>query len=89
MREPELCNCQHGTRHWDCRAPGTSNGRYVCNRLSAYETDLLEYGDIFDGSKVVDAKVAALIEEALAELKIIQDMGGAVAAIGLYEAQAG
>ena len=51
-------------------------------QIVAYETDLLEYGDIFDGSKVVDAKVAALKEEALAELKIIQDMGGAVAAIG-------
>ena len=29
-------------------------------QILAYETDLLEYGDLFDGSQVVDAKVAAL-----------------------------
>ena len=50
-------------------------------QIVAYETDLLEYGDLFDGSKVVDAKVEALKEEARAELAAIQKMGGAVAAI--------
>ncbi len=33
-------------------------------QVLAYESDLLEYGDLFDGSKVVEAKVAALVEEA-------------------------
>jgi len=47
----------------------------------AYETDLLEYGDIFDGSKQIDRKVAELKEQALAELKEIDALGGAVAAI--------
>ncbi len=50
-------------------------------QIVAFETDLLEYGDLFDGSPVVEAKVGALKEQALAELKIIEDMGGAVAAV--------
>ena len=50
-------------------------------QIVAYETDLLEFGDIFDGSEVIEAKVDALKNEARAELKKIQDMGGAVAAI--------
>ncbi|KUO60076.1 MAG: protein meaA [Alphaproteobacteria bacterium BRH_c36] len=50
-------------------------------QILAYETDLLGYGDIFDGSKEIDAKVAELKEEALAELATIDKMGGAVAAI--------
>jgi len=50
-------------------------------QVVAYETDLLEYGDLFDGSPVVQAKVDALKEEALAELEKIDAMGGAIAAI--------
>ncbi len=50
-------------------------------QIVAYETDLLEYGDIFDGSKEIDRKVEELKEEARAELAKIQAMGGAVAAI--------
>ncbi|MEO1793591.1 MAG: protein meaA [Pseudomonadota bacterium] len=50
-------------------------------QVLAFETDLLEYGDIFDGSKEIDAKVAALKEEAREELAAIDRMGGAVAAI--------
>ncbi len=50
-------------------------------QILAYETDLLEYGDIFDGSTEMNRKVAALKEEARAELKSIDGMGGAVAAI--------
>ena len=50
-------------------------------QILAYETDLLEYGDIFDGSTVIAAKVAELKEQAKAELKTIEAMGGAVAAI--------
>ncbi len=50
-------------------------------QIVAYETDLLEFGDIFDGSEVIEAKVEALKNEARAELKKIQEMGGAVAAI--------
>jgi ethylmalonyl-CoA mutase len=50
-------------------------------QIVAYETDLLEYGDIFDGSEEIDRKVEQLKEEARAELAKLQSMGGAVAAI--------
>ena len=50
-------------------------------QIVAYETDLLEYGDIFDGSAEIAAKVEALKAEALAEMQRIAEMGGAVAAI--------
>ncbi|CAM9424543.1 unnamed protein product, partial [Discosporangium mesarthrocarpum] len=50
-------------------------------QILAYETDLLEYGDLFDGSHVVEAKTNALLEEARAELQTVLDMGGAVTAV--------
>ncbi|HBH40659.1 MAG TPA: protein meaA, partial [Rhizobiales bacterium] len=50
-------------------------------QIVAYETDLLDYGDIFDGSIEIDRKVEELKDEARAELARIQSMGGAVAAI--------
>ncbi|CAM5185868.1 protein meaA [Bosea thiooxidans] len=50
-------------------------------QVLAYETDLLEFGDIFDGSTVVDAKVSDLKAAALEELAKIDDMGGALAAV--------
>jgi ethylmalonyl-CoA mutase len=50
-------------------------------QILAYETDLLEHEDLFDGSHVVEAKVAELKKEAKAELQRVLDMGGAVAAV--------
>jgi ethylmalonyl-CoA mutase len=50
-------------------------------QILAYETDLLEYPDIFDGSKVVRAKVDELKAATKGELARIDAMGGAVAAI--------
>jgi len=50
-------------------------------QIVAYETDLLEYADIFDGSEVIDRKVEELKEQARAELAKLDAMGGAVAAI--------
>ncbi|MEV1291487.1 protein meaA [Pseudonocardia sp. NPDC049635] len=50
-------------------------------QVLAYETDLLEYEDIFDGSRVVEAKVAELVEGARAEIDRVQEMGGAVEAV--------
>jgi len=50
-------------------------------QILAYETDLLEYGDLFDGSPVVTKKVEALKDEARSELAKIDAMGGAVAAL--------
>jgi len=50
-------------------------------QILAYETDLLEYGDIFDGSSEVARKVNELKEAAKEELKRIEEMGGAVKAV--------
>lgn len=50
-------------------------------QIMAYETDLLDYADIFDGSREIDAKVERLKDEARAEMARIEAMGGAVAAI--------
>jgi (2R)-ethylmalonyl-CoA mutase len=50
-------------------------------QIMAYETDLLEFGDIFEGSKEVAALVAKLKSEALAEIAAIDAMGGAEKAI--------
>ena len=50
-------------------------------QVLAYETDLLEYDDIFDGSHVIEAKVASLVAEARAELDRIEALGGAVVAV--------
>jgi len=50
-------------------------------QILAFETDLLEYEDLFEGNPAVEAKVAALKEGARAELAQIDSMGGAVGAI--------
>ena len=50
-------------------------------QILAYETDLLDYGDIFDGSGEIARKVDELKRQAKEELKRIGDMGGAVAAV--------
>ena len=50
-------------------------------QILAYETDLLEYGDLFDGSPVIAARVEALKTGARDELKVLDGMGGAIAAI--------
>jgi ethylmalonyl-CoA mutase len=50
-------------------------------QILAYETDLLEYGDIFDDAPVIAAKVAELKDAAREELRQIEQMGGTVAAV--------
>ena len=50
-------------------------------QVLAYESDLLEYDDLFEGSPVVAAKVAELVEGARAEVDRVQAMGGAVPAV--------
>ncbi len=50
-------------------------------QILAYETDLLEYGDLFDGSPVVAEVVAALKRQAREELDRVLQLGGAVAAV--------
>jgi (2R)-ethylmalonyl-CoA mutase len=50
-------------------------------QIIAFETDLLEFDDLFNGSTVIEAKVTELVAEARAELARIDALGGAVAAV--------
>lgn len=56
-------------------------------QIMAYETDLLEYGDLFDGNPAVAARVEALKDGARAELALLDGMGGAIAAIDYMKSQ--
>ncbi|MEI4486110.1 protein meaA [Frigidibacter sp. MR17.14] len=56
-------------------------------QILAYETDLLEYGDLFDGNPVIAAKVEVLKAGARAELDLLDGMGGAIAAIDYMKAR--
>ena len=56
-------------------------------QIMAFETDILEYEDLFDENPAVERKVAALKEDALAELALIDGMGGAVEAIGYMKSR--
>ena len=50
-------------------------------QVLAFESDLLEYEDIFTGSRVIETKVAELIAGAKAEIDRVQELGGAVVAV--------
>ncbi|MER7671147.1 protein meaA [Kitasatospora sp. NPDC096128] len=50
-------------------------------QVLAYESDLLEYGDIFNGSEVIEAKTAALLAGAEAEIAKVMEMGGVIPAV--------
>ena len=50
-------------------------------QILAYETDLLEYGDLFDGSHVVESRTSELLEAAREELDRVLEMGGAVTTV--------
>ncbi|WP_322894111.1 MULTISPECIES: protein meaA [unclassified Yoonia] len=56
-------------------------------QILAYETDLLEFDDLFDGNPAIDRKVNELKEGARAELAQIDGMGGAVKAIGYMKSR--
>ncbi|HEX4018108.1 MAG TPA: protein meaA [Frankiaceae bacterium] len=58
-------------------------------QILAFETDLLEYDDLFEGSVVVERRVGELVSAAQAEIDRVQAMGGAVAAVesGYMKAQ--
>ncbi len=58
-------------------------------QVLAEETDLLEYDDIFEGSRVIEEKVDTMVREARAEIDLVLEMGGAVAAVesGYMKAQ--
>jgi (2R)-ethylmalonyl-CoA mutase len=50
-------------------------------QVLAYETDVLEYPDVFEGSRVMDGLVAELLEGARAEMAVVAEHGGAVQAV--------
>ena len=56
-------------------------------QVLAFETDLLEYPDIFEGSKVMDGLVAELTEGAEAEMAVVEEQGGAVEAVPYMKAR--
>jgi len=56
-------------------------------QVLAYESDLLEYDDIFEGSHVIEAKVAELVAGAKAEIDRVQAMGGAIEAVEYMKQQ--
>src|ERR671915_397414 len=56
-------------------------------QILANETDLLDYPDIFEGSKVMDGLVAELVEGARAEMAIVEEHGGAVEAVDYMKTQ--
>jgi len=56
-------------------------------QILAYETDLLEYPDVFEGSKVVEALVGELAEAARAEMTVVAEHGGAVEAVDYMKTQ--
>jgi ethylmalonyl-CoA mutase len=55
-------------------------------QVLAYETDLLEYPDIFEGSKVMDGLVAEMLEGAREEMARVAEQGGAVEAVDYMKA---
>jgi ethylmalonyl-CoA mutase len=55
-------------------------------QVLAYETDLLDYPDLFEGSKVMEGLVAELLEGARAEMAIVEEHGGAVGAVDYMKA---
>ncbi len=56
-------------------------------QILAYETDLLENGDLFEGSVVMDAKVAALAEQATELLDEVLERGGAMQAVDFMKGE--
>jgi len=56
-------------------------------QILAFETDLLEYPDIFEGSNVMDGLVAELVEGARAEMTVVEEQGGAVEAVPYMKAR--
>ena len=50
-------------------------------QVLAYETDLLDYDDIFDGSEVIERRTEAIVKEAWAEAERVLELGGAVAGV--------
>ena len=56
-------------------------------QILAYETDMLEYEDIFEGSKVIEAKTSEIKKAAWAEVERVQELGGVIIALNYVKEQ--
>ena len=56
-------------------------------QILAYETDILDYEDIFEGSKVIEAKTSTIKREAWAEVERVQELGGVISALDYVKEQ--
>jgi (2R)-ethylmalonyl-CoA mutase len=56
-------------------------------QILAYETDILDYEDIFEGSKVIEAKTDTIKREAWAEVERVQELGGVISALDYVKEQ--
>jgi len=56
-------------------------------QILAFETDVLEYGDIFEGSKVVEGKTNDIRQAGWAEVERVTEMGGVISALGYVKEQ--
>ena len=56
-------------------------------QILAFETDMLEYGDIFEGSKVVEGKTNEIKQAAWAEVELVTEMGGIISALSYIKEQ--
>ncbi len=56
-------------------------------QILAFETDILEYGDIFEGSKVIEAKTSEIKTAAWQEVERVMEMGGAISALDYIKEQ--
>ena len=74
---PARSSCRRGTRPWACPGRGTSSGRCACSRSWPTRPTCWSTADLFEGSKVVEARTAELVDSASAELDDVLALGGA------------
>ena len=81
MPGPGPCSCPAWNEALGLPRPWDQQWSLRIQQVLAYESDLLEYGDLFDGSPVVQAKTTELIAGAEAEIAKVLAMGGVIPAV--------
>ncbi len=74
-RGPARCSCRPGTRRSGLPRPWDQQWSLRIQQVLAFESDLLEYDDLFDGSRVIEAKVGELVAAAAAEIDRVAGHG--------------
>jgi (2R)-ethylmalonyl-CoA mutase len=89
-RAPRRCSCRRGTRRSGLPRPWDQQWSLRLQQVLAFESDLLEHEDIFDGSRVIEAKVAELVAGARGDRPRAGDgRGRGRRGVGLHEEPAG